>query len=112
MQLIVAGMQELKAEDIVVLNLKDIKNSIADYFVVCSGTSDTHINSIAHSIEKQVKDGANERPHAKEGATVREWILLDYVNVVAHVFEKDKREYYDLEGLWSDAETIRFDDLN
>ena len=104
-KLIVKGMQEKKAHDIVVLNLKEIKNAIADYFVVCSGTSDTQLSAISESIDEEVFKISRQSPWHKEGLTNKEWILLDYVDVVAHIFLHDKREYYALENLWGDVMT-------
>lgn len=102
-QIIIKGMEERKAEDIKVLDLRDVKGSISDFFIICSGNSDTQLQAIAESVEKEVKETHNERPWRKEGFTNREWILLDYVSVVAHVFKRDKREFYALEDLWGDA---------
>ncbi|KYG75969.1 MULTISPECIES: ribosome silencing factor [Roseivirga] len=99
---VVKGMEERKAEDIVVMDLRKVKGSICDFFVICSGNSDTQIEAIAKSIESEV-DKKDEKPWRKEGFTNREWILIDYVSVVAHIFRKDKRQYYGLEDLWGDA---------
>lgn len=99
-------MQEIKAENITIIDLKGILNSVSDYFVVCTGNSDTQVDSIAQSIDKMVSEGANESPMNVEGRTNREWILLDYGNVVAHIFRKDKRDFYQLEELWGDAKII------
>ncbi len=107
--LVVKGMQEKKAENITVINLKNIKNAVADYFVVCSGTSDTHANSIADTVEDAVFKGVNQWPWHVEGKENREWILIDYVDVVAHVFVTEKRQFYGLEELWGDAEIKRFE---
>jgi ribosome-associated protein len=101
---IVRGMQEKKAQDIVVMDLRKVKNSICDYFVICSGNSDTQIDAISTSVEEEVYKASKQNPWHKEGKMNREWILLDYVDVIAHVFKKDRREFYDLEQLWGDAE--------
>lgn len=97
------GMEDLKAEDIVLMDLRKVKGAISDFFVICSGNSDTQIEAIAESIEKEVKAQLDERPWRKEGFTNREWILIDYVNVVAHIFNKDKRGHYAIDELWGDA---------
>lgn len=102
--LVVKGMQEKKAIDVVVMDLRDVKTAIADFFVICSGNSDTQIDAIADSIEEEVYKASQVDPWHEEGKMNREWILLDYVDVVAHVFKKDRREFYDLEQLWGDAE--------
>ena len=101
--LIINGIQEKKGFDIVKLDLRKISGAITDYFIICSGGSDTQIGAIADSIDEEVSKKAEELPWHKEGFTNREWILLDYVNVVVHVFRKDRREFYDLESLWGDA---------
>ncbi len=102
-QVIVYGMQEKKAEDVIVLDLRKIKNAIADFFVICSGNSDTQIDAISDSVEKEVHEKTKERIWHREGKENREWILLDYVNVVVHIFKKDRRAFYGLEELWGDA---------
>lgn len=101
-QLVVKGMEEKKAEDIVIMDLRDVKGSVTDFFVICSGTSDTQIESIAKSIELEVEK-QDESAWRKEGFTNREWILIDFVNVVAHIFRKDRRDFFGLEDLWGDA---------
>jgi ribosome-associated protein len=101
---IVRGMQEKKGQDIVVMDLRNVRNAICDYFVICSGNSDTQIDAIATSVEEEVYKASKQDPWHKEGKMNREWILLDYVDVVAHVFKKDRRSFYDLEQLWGDAE--------
>ncbi|MCU0352665.1 MAG: ribosome silencing factor [Cytophagales bacterium] len=108
-QLVVHGMQEKKAVDIVVLDLRDVKNAVTDYFVICSGNSDTQVDAITNSIEEQVYKSLGEDPWHKEGKVNREWILLDYVDVVAHVFKKDRRSFYALEDLWGDAPATTFE---
>ncbi|MBG8552784.1 MULTISPECIES: ribosome silencing factor [Hymenobacter] len=101
---VVRGMQEKKASDIVVLDLKELKNAVADYFVICSASSDTQIEAIARSIEEEVEKLTGQSPWQTEGRTNREWVLLDYVDVVVHVFLRDRRQFYALEDLWGDAE--------
>jgi ribosome-associated protein len=103
-ELVVKGMQERKAADIVVLNLKSLKNAVSDYFIISSASSDTQLDAIATSVEEEVYKITQENPWQSEGRTNREWVVLDYVNVVVHVFLKDKRNFYALEELWGDAE--------
>ncbi|GAA4376267.1 ribosome silencing factor [Hymenobacter koreensis] len=102
--IVVRGMQEKKAVDIVVLNLKHLKNAVADYFIVCSASSDTQLDAIARSVEEEVEKATGQSPWQSEGRLNREWILLDYVDVVVHVFLRDRRSFYALEELWGDAE--------
>ncbi|OWP62700.1 ribosome silencing factor [Hymenobacter amundsenii] len=101
---VVRGMQEKKASDIVVLNLKNLKNAVADYFVICSASSDTQIEAIARSVEEEVEKLTGQNPWQTEGRMNREWVLLDYVDVVVHVFLRDRRQFYALEELWGDAD--------
>ncbi|MBT9391812.1 ribosome silencing factor [Hymenobacter sp. NST-14] len=101
---VVRGMQEKKASDIVVLNLKDLKNAVADYFIICSASSDTQIDAIARSVEEEVEKLTGQNPWQTEGRMNREWVLLDYVDVVVHVFLRDRRQFYALEDLWGDAQ--------
>ncbi|MBC8084456.1 MAG: ribosome silencing factor [Hymenobacter sp.] len=104
---VVLGMQEKKALDIVVMNLKELKNAVADYFIICSASSDTQIEAIARSVEEEVEKLTGQNPWQTEGRMNREWVLLDYVDVVVHVFLRDRRKFYALEELWGDAE-IRY----
>lgn len=97
-------MQEKKAQDIVVLDLRRVRNAVADYFVICSGSSDKQLEAISDSIDEEVSRTLRENPWHTEGKNNKEWMLLDYINVVAHVFRKDKRQFYALEQLWGDAE--------
>lgn len=107
---IVKGIQEKKGNDIVILNLKDIGSAIADYFIICTGTSDTQVDAISESVEKEVLKGADEKPWHREGFQNKEWILLDYVNVVIHIFKSNIRSFYGLEELWGDAVITRVED--
>jgi ribosome-associated protein len=100
---VVKGMQEKKAQEIVVMDLREVPNSFTDFFVVCSGTSDTQIEAIADSVDKEVWESGKIHVHAVEGKANREWILMDYYDVIVHVFLKDKREFFKLEELWGDA---------
>jgi ribosome-associated protein len=101
---IVKGMQEKKASNIVVMDLRKVKNAVADFFIVCSGNSDKQLDAIADSIDAEVFKALKENPWHVEGKNNKEWMLLDYTDVVAHVFRKDRREFYALERLWGDAD--------
>ena len=107
---IVKGMQEKKGFDIVVLDLRNVKNAVADFFVICSGNSDKQLDAISESIDEFVFKKLKENPWHSEGKNNKEWMLLDYINVVAHVFKKEKRNFYSLEKLWGDAEITRIED--
>lgn len=97
---------EKKGEELLNLDLTTIDNAVAKHFVICHGNSSTQVKSIADFIEKMVKDNLNEKPWKKEGYENSEWILLDYVDVVVHIFLTQAREFYKLEKLWADANTI------
>jgi len=101
--LVVKGMLEKKAEDITVMDMRKLENSVADFFVLCSANSDTQVGAIADSIEEEVSKNSKQNPWHREGTKEKEWVLLDYVNVVAHVFRFSKREFYGLENVWGDA---------
>jgi len=109
---IVEGMQENKAKDIVVLDLREISNSVCDFFVICSGESSTQVDGISTSVTRHTRKELSEKPWHIEGKTNSEWILLDYINVVAHIFYKDARPFYDLEDLWADAKRTDIPNLN
>ena len=106
---IVKGMQEKKASDIVVMDLRKIKNAVADFFVICSGNSDKQLDAISDSIDAEVYKKLQENPWHTEGKNNKEWMLLDYIDVVAHVFRKDRRDFYALERLWGDADITEID---
>lgn len=108
--LVIKGMLEKKAADIILLDLRKINNTITDFFVICSGSSDTQIDAIATSIDEEVYKVSGSSPWHKEGLQNKEWILLDFVNVVAHVFNNEKRAFFDIESLWGDAETTVIDE--
>ncbi|WP_297796113.1 ribosome silencing factor [uncultured Eudoraea sp.] len=101
--LILDGIEEVKGLEINVLDLREIENTVCDYFIICNGTSNTHVNAIVNSIQKTVSKASKDKPWHIEGSENAEWVLLDYVNVVVHVFQKHIREFYDVEGLWGDA---------
>lgn len=100
---VIHGMKEKKASDIVLIDLREIGNAVADFFVICSGNSDTQIDAISDSVEQEVYKLTSDNPWRKEGKENKEWILMDYANVVVHIFRNDRREFYSLEKLWGDA---------
>ena len=102
---ILKGIEEVKGQDINVLDLRDIENTVCSYFVICNGTSNTQVNAIVNSVQKTVSKSLKDKPWHVEGSENAEWVLIDYVDVVVHVFQKHIREFYDIEGLWGDAKT-------
>jgi len=106
---IVKGIEEVKGQDIDILDLREIENTVCDYFIICNGTSNTQVNAIVNSIQKSVSKALKEKPWHIEGADNAEWILMDYVHVVVHVFQKHIRQFYDIEGLWGDAKVVKIE---
>ena len=107
-ELAIHGMQEKKGNDLVRLDLRNINSSVADYFVICHADSATQVKAIANSVEEEIYKAMQAEPWRKEGLEYGEWILLDYVDVVIHIFRTDKREFYGVEDLWGDAEIKSF----
>lgn len=103
----VEGVLEVKGKNIAILDLKNIHNRVCDYYIICQADSSTQVNAIAGSVEEMVKKRMSERPYHTEGFQNSEWILVDYVTVVVHVFQSHIREFYNLEALWADAEITK-----
>jgi ribosome-associated protein len=101
--IVVEGILEKKGKNIISMNLMDIPNSVSNYFVLCHGTSKIQVESIAESVEEMVRKTTGGKPWHKEGFENAEWILLDYVDVVVHIFHEETRMFYNLEKLWADA---------
>ncbi len=104
--LIVKGIEEVKGNNIKILDLRPIENTVCDYFIICDGNSNTQVSAIAGSIQKIVSKAIKEKPWHVEGESNASWILMDYVHVVVHIFQKETREFYHIENLWGDAKTI------
>ena len=96
---ILEGILKVKGQDITILDLRSIENAVWSYFVICTGGSNTQVSAISGAVQRQTP----QKPWHVEGEQNAEWILLDYVDIVVHVFQKPIREYYDIEGLWGDA---------
>lgn len=105
-EIVIRGIQEKKGKDIISMSLKNIKNAVTDYFVICHAASSTQVEAIAESVEYEVKKTLGIKPWHKEGLQNAEWILLDYSDVVVHVFQEKIREFYQIESLWADAEIV------
>jgi len=104
--LIIKGIEEVKGENITILDLRGIENTVCDYFIICDGASNTQVNAISSSIQKTVSKTIKDKPWHVEGQNNATWILMDYIHVVVHIFQKETREFYNIENLWGDAETI------
>jgi ribosome-associated protein len=102
---IIDGIEDVKGLDIKILDLREIENTVTQYFVICNGGSSTQVNALASSIQKKVSKSLHEKPWHIEGLDNSEWVLMDYMDVVVHIFQKHIREYYDIESLWGDAKT-------
>ncbi|MEI6140936.1 MAG: ribosome silencing factor [Mariniphaga sp.] len=100
---IVEGIQRKKGLEIVDIDLQEIINSECDHYIICHGTSNTHVDAIAHSIEETVEELNNEPVWHRDGYNNAQWILLDYANIMVHVFQEPIRRLYDLESLWADG---------
>lgn len=100
---IIRGIEEVKGNDIEILDLREIENTVCDYFVICNGNSNTQVNAIVNSVQKTVSKELKDKPWHVEGNDNGEWVLMDYVDIVVHVFQKQIREFYNIEGLWGDA---------
>ena len=97
-----------KAEDIRILDLRKV-SSFADYFVICTGNSDPHLKAIGSEIREKLRDDLGLSVHA-DGLPASQWVVLDYHGVIIHIFQRDKRDFYDLESLWRDAPVVPFED--
>lgn len=106
---VVDTMQALKAKDIVSLDLRDIHSAVTDYFVICHAQSKTQVSAIADRILDDLRDNG-VKPYHYEGFENAEWILIDYIDVVVHVFLEPKRDFFQLESLWADAERTSYED--
>ena len=107
---ILEGIQNIKGKDITLIDLNTIQHTECGYFVICHGTSNTQVNSIANSVEDTVKETIDENPWHKDGYKNSIWILLDYGDIMVHVFQQDAREFYNLEGLWADAKITKIEE--
>ena len=109
---IVEAMQEKKAKGITSLDLRKLDTRVVDKFIICHADNDRQVEAIARNVEEEVRKKLNDRPWHKEGYENREWILLDYVNIVVHVFLGEKRDFYAIEELWGDADAEKFEDFS
>jgi len=100
---IVDGISDVKGQNIKMIDLRKIENRICDFYIICSGSSNTHVSAILESVKKKVSKSLKEKPSHTEGKENAEWILLDYINVVVHIFQKQVREFYKIEELWGDC---------
>ena len=112
LEAILEGIKEIKGKEITIVDLNSINHTECGYFVICHGTSTTQANSIANSVENTVKEKTGENAWHKDGYRNAIWILLDYGDIMVHVFQKETRDFYNLEGLWADAKITKIEDDN
>jgi ribosome-associated protein len=107
-EIAVHGIQEKKGNDIVRLDLRNLNSSVSDYFIICSANSANQVKAIADSVEEEIYKKTQTNPWRKEGQESAEWIILDYFDIVVHIFKTEKRDFYGIEDLWGDAQTTSF----
>jgi ribosome-associated protein len=108
---IIKAIQDKKGENIISLDLRNIAEAAADFFIVCEAASTTQVRAICDYVEDQVKDNCSENPYKHEGRGNAQWGLIDYVSVVVHVMHPETRKFYQLEEMWSDAGSMMHDEI-
>lgn len=109
---IIEGIQRKKGLDIIIADLTKVENTECDHFIICHGTSNTQVGALASSVEETVKELLDEQAWQTDGYRNAQWILLDYANIMVHVFQKEYRDFYDIEGLWADANFTNIESEN
>lgn len=108
-EVITEALLDRKAEDIIVLDVHEL-TTLADKFIICHANTDVQIKAIADNVNKETNENLNEKAWKEEGRETRRWVILDYVNVVVHIFKKELRDYYALERMWNDAPVTKIED--
>jgi ribosome-associated protein len=106
---ILKGIESVKGNDIEILDLRNIDTAVCDYFVICNGNSNTQVNAIVGAVQKVVSKEIKDKPWHVEGGENGEWVLMDYVQIVVHIFQKHIREYYNIESFWGDAKITKIE---
>ena len=109
---ILEGIKRIKGEGITIIDLNTIHHTECEYFIICHGSSNTQVDAIAHSVEETTEEITGEKAWHRDGYRNAIWILLDYGNIMVHVFQKDARNFYNLEGLWADAQITKIEEEN
>ncbi len=109
--IMVKGIQEKKGTNITIVDLREVMNSYSDYFIICTGSSDTNVQAICDSVEDIVRATINDKPTHIEGYREANWILMDYFDTLVHIFKEEEREFYRLEDLWADAKITKIADI-
>lgn len=107
-EIAIHGIQEKKGNDIIRLDLRELNSSVSDYFVICHADSTTQVKAIADSVEKEIYKNTETNPWHKEGFETAEWIILDYFDIVVHIFKTEKRDFFGIEDLWGDAQATSY----
>jgi ribosome-associated protein len=107
-EIAIYGIQEKKGNDIVRLDLRALNSAVSDFFIVCNADSSTQVKAIADSVEDEIYKKTKTNPFHKEGLENAEWVILDYFDIVIHIFKTDKRDFFGIEDLWGDAETTAY----
>lgn len=107
---IINAIRQKKGENIVSLDLRKIQEAVADFFIICEASTHIQVKAIADAVEEEVKKQAGEVPYRHEGHQAMQWVLIDYVNIVVHVFQSETRRFYKLEEMWNDAERVEHQD--
>ncbi|MBP1645686.1 MAG: ybeB [Bacteroidetes bacterium] len=102
-EIAIKGIQDKKGKDITIISLKEIEGSLFDYYIVCTGNSPSHIDSITDAIEQEIKQSVGLSPKRIEGLQNCQWVLLDYFDVIIHVMLEETRDFYKIEQMWKDA---------
>lgn len=105
---IVSVIQDAKGEEIISLDLRKIDSAICKYFIICTGTSSTHVNSIQSKIKKTISQELGEKPWHIEGDNIKEWVLIDYYDIITHIFQEKTRKFYNIEDFWGDAKFTNY----
>lgn len=108
---IIKAIQDVKGKRIINIDLSKIENAICSNFIICEGSSNTHVNAIADNVSKSVRNETKIKPIGKDGEDEAEWIIIDYGSVMVHIFQRPVREHYNLEGLWADGVVNEIDDI-
>ena len=106
-KVVIEAILDKKGSNITVMDLRELGGAVTDFFIICEGNSTPQIDAIKDSVEKMVREQLGEKPWHIEGEEVAEWVLMDYVSIVVHIFQKHIREYYDIESLWGDAKIVQ-----
>ena len=100
---IITVIQDTKGKEIISLDLRKIESAICKYFIICTGTSSIHVKSIENKIKKKISQDLGEKPWHTEGNNIGEWVLMDYYDIIVHIFQEKTRKFYNLEDFWGDA---------